>query len=105
MVYVVQEVQGRNIIAGQQYGSMTVLLPPGDVVLSSGPTMRKLQAVLRHFNDDDYLLLMGDPVAIGMACAAASEANQGRFKVLKWDRQNHVYYPVAVDLNRKAITS
>ena len=25
----------------------------------------------------------------------------GRFNVLKWDRQNHVYYPVQVELHRK----
>src|SRR4051794_34977259 len=103
-VYVVQEVQGRNVIPAQKFGQLSVLLPPGDVVLSAGPTTRKLQRLLKDFCDTDYLLLMGDPVAIGLACAVASDANQGRFTCLKWDRQNHVYYPVAVDLNRRPVT-
>lgn len=101
MVYVVQEVAGRNVIPAQRYGSLTALLPPGDVVLSPGPVTRKLQRLLKDFCDEDYLLLMGDPVAIGIACAVAADVNQGRFKTLKWDRQNHVYYPVAVELHRK----
>lgn len=104
MVYVVQEVPGRNVIAARQYGDLTVLLPPGEVVLSPGPTVRKLQSQLRDFSDKDFLLLMGDPVAIGMACAVASDINRGKVNLLKWDRQQHVYYPVSVDLNRKAIT-
>jgi hypothetical protein len=78
-----------------------LLLPEGDVVLSPGPTTRRLQRALKDFGDQDYLLLMGDPVAIGLACAVASDINQGRFKLLKWDRQQHVYYPVDVVLNRR----
>lgn len=101
MVFVVQEVPGRNIIPARQYGELCLLLPEGDVVLSPGPTTRRLQRALKDFGDQDYLLLMGDPVAIGLACAVASDINQGRFKLLKWDRQQHVYYPVDVVLNRR----
>ena len=101
MVYVTQEVAGRNVIPARQYGELSVLLPQGDVVLSAGPTTRKLQRLLKDFGDNDYLLLMGDPVAIGLACAIACDVNRGRYKALKWDRQNHVYYPVEVELHRK----
>ena len=41
---------------------------------------------------------MGDPAAIGLACAVAASTNQGKFKVLKWDRQESVYYPVNINL-------
>jgi hypothetical protein len=102
VVFIVQEVPGRNIIPARQYGELCLLLPEGDVVLSPGPTTRRLQRALKDFGDQDYLLLMGDPVAIGLACAVASDINQGRFKLLKWDRQQHVYYPVDVVLNRRA---
>lgn len=101
MVYVVQEVQGRNTISARQFGDMTVLLPDGEIVLSPGPTVRKLKRRLQDFSDTDYLLLMGDPVAIGIACMVAGEANQGRVKLLKWDRQNHCYYPVNVDVHQR----
>ena len=42
---------------------------------------------------------MGDPAAIGLVCALASQHNQGRFKVLKWDRQESMYYPVSIDIH------
>jgi hypothetical protein len=38
-------------------------------------------------------------VAIGIACSCAAKANRGRYVVLKWDRQERRYYPVAVDLS------
>lgn len=101
MVYVIQEVPGRNVLPAREYGELSVLLPPGDVVLSAGPTTRKLQRKLKDFCDADYLLCMGDPVAISLAAAVAADTNQGRFKLLKWDRQSRVYYPVEVNLRAK----
>ena len=47
---------------------------------------------------------MGDPAAIGLACAVAASTNQGRFKVLKWDRQESVYYPVNINLFERGET-
>jgi len=44
---------------------------------------------------------MGDPAAIGLACAIAANINQGRFNLLKWDRQEQDYYPVVVDIHQR----
>jgi len=44
------------------------------------------------------LLLIGDPLAIGLAVAVASNANRGKVKLLKWDRQERQYYPLSVNL-------
>ena len=44
---------------------------------------------------------MGDPSAIGIACAVASSNNRGRFKCLKWDKREYKYYPVEVNLYEK----
>jgi ABC-type sugar transport system substrate-binding protein len=54
---------------------------------------------MTSFTDMDYIVCIGDPAAIGIVCALAAQMNGGRFTVLKWDRQEHVYYPVHVDLN------
>ena len=86
-VYVVQEVKGRNILSAQEFGDLKLLLPEGSqVVLSAAPTVRKLKTRLKDFCDEDYLLLIGDPAAIGIACSIASDVNRGRYKCLKWDR-------------------
>ena len=101
-VYVVQEVKGRNILSAEKFGTLELLLPEGSqLVLSTGPTVRRLRYRLRNFNDDDYLLLIGDPSAIGIACAGAATNNRGQFKCLKWDKREYKYYPVEVNLNER----
>ena len=101
-VYVVQEVTGRNILSAKEFGELKLLLPEGNqVVLSSQPTVNKLRRKLKDFCDDDYLLLMGDPVAMGIACAIASDVNRGRIQCLKWDRMEFKYYPVRFNLFEK----
>ena len=78
MVYVVQEVKNRNILSAEKYGDLELLLPEGSqIVLSAGPTVKRLTHKLRNFNDEDYLLLIGDPSAIGIACAIAGIGGTG----------------------------
>ena len=105
MVYIVQAVPDRDISPAREFGELEVLLPLGDVMLSAGPMTQKLQRKLRNFSDADYLLSMGDPVALMTAGAVAADANCGRFKVLKWDRRLRTYYPVEVNLHRKGLNA
>ena len=71
------------------------------IMFSPQPAIRKLKRKLRDFNDNDYLLMMGDPAAMGIACCVAAEMNRGKFKILKWDKKQQRYYPVSVNLNEK----
>jgi hypothetical protein len=104
-VFIVQEVSGRNVIPAKKYGDLKLLLPERtNLMLSTAPTVRKVRRELSEYSDEDYLLLMGDPAAIGLACAVAASTNQGRFKILKWDRQESVYYPVNINLFEKGET-
>ena len=97
-VYVLQEM-GRNIRSAEKFGDLKVVLPDNkQIVLSSGPLTFKLKHALKDFNDDDYLLLMGDPAIIALAGAVASDVNGGKFKVLKWDRDEKKYYDIEIDL-------
>tara|TARA_R110002020_G_scaffold94037_1_gene226658 strand:+ start:3506 stop:3841 length:336 start_codon:yes stop_codon:yes gene_type:complete len=101
-VYIVQEVVGRNLVPAQKYGELVPLLPAKtNLMLSTGPEVSMLKRKLVNFNDDDYLLLIGDPAAIGICCAVAASINN-RFSVLKWDRQEMTYYSVTFDLRGNA---
>ena len=101
-VYVLQEM-GRNIRSAEKFGELKVCLPDNrQIVLSSGPLTFKLRQELKDFNDNDYLLLIGDPAIIAVAGAIASENNNGRFKVLKWDRNEMKYYDIEIDLRGKS---
>ena len=97
-VYVLQEM-GRNIRSAEKFGDLKIVLPDNrQIVLSSGPLTHKLKKELSTFCDNDYLLLMGDPAIIAVAAAAAAKINNGRFKVLKWDRDDKTYYDIEIDL-------
>jgi hypothetical protein len=106
MVYVVQEQQGKNILPALKYGEISVLLPPGlQIGFSAGQIVQQINAKLSNFSDADYLLLIGDPVAIGVSVAVAGKWNQGKVKMLKWDKQEHMYYPVSINFYEKEDTN
>jgi hypothetical protein len=89
IVYVLQEVPGTR--AGR----------PKFNIMSPGPIKHKLERLLKDFNDNDYLLLSGDPQIIFMVGAVIAKVNNGRAKSLKWDRQENTYYPLEFDLYEK----
>ena len=94
-VYVVQEVPGRNILSAEAYGPLVILLPSMmQIQVSADEAVSLLNAMLKTFSDRDYILTMGDPVAIGLATAIAARNNEGRVKFLKWDRHEKRYYVV-----------
>ena len=109
MVYVLQDLPGTstgrpkyNIMGALKYGKLKVLLKENtQIVLSPGPIVFELRRLLKDYNSNDYLLLSGDPAVIGLACAMASDINHGKFNLLKWDRQEKVYYPLEINLYEK----
>jgi hypothetical protein len=101
-VYVVSETLQHNIASALDYGKIEVILPPNaQIAFSVAPTVRRIQRKLEKFTDADYLLLIGDPSAIGICCAVAAFKNNGRFKCLKWDKHERRYIPIEVDLHKK----
>ena len=101
-VFLVQENPYISVLSAADYGEIVVLFESGQqIMFSPQPAIRKLKRKLKDFNDDDYLLMMGDPAAMGIACCIAAEMNRGKFNILKWDKKAQRYYPVSVNLNEK----
>jgi hypothetical protein len=101
-VYIVQEMSNHDIAPAMKFGDMKVLLPANtQIAFSTVPTVRLLRRKLREYKDGDYLLLTGDPVAIGLACSIAAFYNAGRYTALKWDRREKLYIPVKIDITEK----
>jgi hypothetical protein len=100
MVYVVQEQTGKDLSKAKEYGELISLLPQKLIVgLSVVQVKQRLDTSLASFSNNDYLLLIGDPVAIGMAMTIAAKYSNGIVRTLKWDRQLQSYYEVRVDFN------
>ena len=109
IVYVIQEIPGTqsgnpkiNIMGASKYGELKILLPElSQIIFSPGPLVFKLRKLLKDFRPEDYLLLTGDPAIIGVACSIVSDITNGKYNLLKWDRQERKYYPIKINLYEK----
>jgi hypothetical protein len=52
-----------------------------------------------QFGLDDWLLLVGNPVLIGLVAAEASRRTDGYLRMLQWSRSDHRYLPVTAQLD------
>ena len=111
-VYVIQEIPGSkagtpkiNIMGAASYSTTNdfiFLLPEfSQMIFSPGPLIFKLRKGLRNYKPEDYLLLTGDPAIIGVACSIVSDITNGKYNVLKWDKQERKYYPIEINLYEK----
>ena len=111
-VYVIQEIAGTkagnpkiNIMGASVYsssGKFNFLLPEfSQIIFSPGPLVYKLRQGLKDFTKNDYLLLTGDPAIIGVACSIVSDITNGKYNLLKWDKQERKYYPIEINLYEK----
>ena len=109
IVYVIQETPGTqsgrpkiNIMGAAEYCTFVFLLPElSQIIFSPGPLIFKLRKALKDFTTEDYLLLTGDPAIIGVTCSIVSDMTNGKYNLLKWDKQERKYYPITIDLYEK----
>ena len=111
-VFVIQEIAGTkagnpkiNIMGASTYsssGKFIFLLPEfSQMIFSPGPLVYKLRQGLKSFTKKDYLLLTGDHAIIGVACSIVSDITNGKYNLLKWDKQERKYYPIDINLYEK----
>jgi len=109
IVYVIQEIAGTkegrpkiNILGAAEYGTFKFLLPElSQMIFSPGPLIFKLRKGLKDYTTEDFLLLTGDPAIIGVACSIVSDITNGKYRVLKWDKQERKYYSIDINLHEK----
>jgi hypothetical protein len=108
-VYVIQEIAGTrdgrpkiNIIGAAEFGTFKFLLPElSQIIFSPGPLIFKLRKGLQNYRPRDFLLLTGDPAIIGVACSIVSDITNGKYQLLKWDKQERKYYSIKINLHEK----
>ena len=102
-VYVVQQpAPNINILSASDFGYLVICLPNREqAIYSTAPYTQKMQKNLQDFRKEDYLLAVGDPVIIGISTATVANVTNGQFNMLKWDKREHRYYPLEVDMYQK----
>ena len=108
-VYVIQEIAGTrdgrpkiNIMGAAEFRTFKFLLPElSQIIFSPGPLIFKLRKGLQNYKPRDFLLLTGDPAIIGVACSIVSDITNGKYQLLKWDKQERKYYSININLHEK----
>ena len=102
-VYITNEIRRRDVSEAFEFGPLQVVIPSDMQVTANEDKQKRvvmmIEDALEDFNDNDYLLLSGDPVCIGICFTVAALNNKGKVKALKWDRIEEKYYPVIVKID------
>ena len=82
-----------------EHGPLVFLLRPGNIFRDRiEDSVRRLGEALVDFGPDDFLLPVGDPVAIAAAAYIAARNAGGRIQILKFDRMDGGrYVPYVID--------
>ena len=99
-VYVVQKPdKKKNIMSAKEYGELRFILNESENILYNPEQVISLiEDSLSLFDEKDYLLLIGDPIAIGIATHFALLSNFKRVKILKWDNREYKYYSIQIEV-------
>lgn len=83
-----------NIAPAAEHGELVVMMPPRAAFHATSDLVKQLREHLQNYDYEagDSLVAMGDPAVIAVACAILGKY-QGRFTVLKWDRNVGRYLP------------
>lgn len=87
-----------DLTSAEKYGEIVYLLSPTASPFHPDPIVAELQEKLDSFDDDDCLLLVGNPCLIGFGTAIAASVNEGRVRLLQWSGQQRAYIPVDAEL-------
>lgn len=98
-VFVVQETE-RNIEPAKKFGSIQVLLTHKEVLAGIESIIQVTKRELsRHLvTEHDFILCIGDPIAIGIAMHMALTETDGNITALRWDKHTYVYHKIQVSM-------
>lgn len=111
-VYIVQNQMRRSTTSGKlepafdlaparEYGNLSFLLDSGPTPMIADAMIEELDAKLENYDrDTDYLLAVGNPVAISAAAAIVAFNCDGRVRMLVWDRIVRKYNVVNIDIHK-----
>jgi len=89
----------RDLSDAERFGTPIIMFErPDQIQVNSARFISMEEKKLQNFTKNDYLLLMGDPVLIGIVCAVAAKVTNNNFKVLKYMREEGIYIPITIEI-------
>jgi hypothetical protein len=87
-----------DISPAAAYGDIRVIIGSGSPPVEMVSLIAYMRSQLQGFSDDDYIVAAGEPSVLIAAALVAAEYNDGRVKVLRWDRFIPGYKELQFDL-------
>lgn len=85
-----------DMTPAEEFGRLVYLLSPTASPFRPESIIEELRIKLHDFGPGDHLLLVGNPVLIGLATAIAASMNRGRVSLLQWSGKKEQRY-IAVE--------
>lgn len=79
-----------SVDAAKEFGEIVVMLPPEASRLDANSIVTLLKTAMTNFGEDDYILALGNPMAIAIVAALADRASSP-LRLLQWDKQTRRY--------------
>jgi len=83
-----------SINKAEKWGKLHYLLSPSANPFKSEGIITDLQKSLGNFSDEDYLVLIGNPILIGITSAIAAYHNEGNVNFLQWSGRENRYIEI-----------
>jgi hypothetical protein len=87
-----------SIEKAARFGDLVYVLSPTAHPFTSETVVGEIHDKLSGFNDDDCLLLIGNPGLIAMASSIAAHYNHGRISYLYWSGSHNDYIKIDTKL-------
>lgn len=87
-----------NLDPAKQFGDIEILLPPDGGRIPAKDITQIIAKGLKPITPQDWLLAIGDPLAIGVMMIYAARYLNGELRVLRWDKRSSQYHQLTVSL-------
>ena len=79
-----------------KYGDLVIMFNQNASRADLHDVVSVMQEHMAAFQPEDYLVALGDPAFIVAASMIASRKSNGAVRLLKWDRNERIYYPAEI---------
>lgn len=82
----------------KKFGEIRYLLSPSAAPWKTDSILHDLEKELADYGDSDSLLLIGNPILIGMTVAVAARINNGFVRMLQWSGKEKKYICISAQV-------
>lgn len=86
-----------DLSSAEEFGKIDFVLGPTAAPFLNDKAINEIHEKLTGFTSDDYLLLIGNPVFIGIIAAIAALYSGGDIQFLQWHGVDKKYQPIIAE--------